>query len=85
MSLLREAGHQSVWSPVCQDQVASGHARVGVVCLGGAPLASPTLATSEFLEFLSLRRALRFTLSSGKGGVVHLFVIHGHQGGGGGL
>ena len=35
---LCKAGHQSVWSPVCQDQVAGGHAGEGVVCLGGAPL-----------------------------------------------
>ena len=35
---LRKAGHQSVWSPACQDQVAGGHAGVGVVSLGGAPL-----------------------------------------------
>ena len=33
---LRKAGHQSVWSPACQDQVAGGHAGVGVVSLGGA-------------------------------------------------
>ena len=35
---LRTAGHQSVWSPACQDQVGGGHAGVGVVSLGGAPL-----------------------------------------------
>ena len=49
--LPRKAGHQSVCSPACQDQVAGGHAGVGVVSLGGAPLALPTLATSEFQEF----------------------------------
>ena len=38
---LRRAGHQSVWSPACQDQVAGGHAGVGVVSLGGAPLSLP--------------------------------------------
>ena len=27
---LRRAGHHSVWSPACQDQVAGGHAGVGV-------------------------------------------------------
>ena len=32
---LRKAGYQSVWSPACQDQVAGGHAGVGVVSLGG--------------------------------------------------
>ena len=47
---LRNAGYQSVWSPACQDQVAGGHAVVGVVSLGGAlPL------TSFFLSPLSLR------------------------------
>ena len=38
----RKAG---VWSPACQDQVAGGHAGVGVVSLVGAPLALPTFAT----------------------------------------
>ena len=33
--LLRKGGHQSVCSPACQDQVAGGHAGVGVVSLGG--------------------------------------------------
>ena len=33
---LRGAGHHSVWAPACQDQVAGGHAGVGVVSLGGA-------------------------------------------------
>ena len=31
----RKAGHQSVRSPACQDQVAGGHAGAGVVSLGG--------------------------------------------------
>ena len=34
---LRRTGHQSVWSPACQDQVAGGRAGVGVVSPGGAP------------------------------------------------
>ena len=74
--LLRKAGHQSVWSLACQDQVAGGHAGVGVVSLGGALLVLPTFATSEFQEFSWLGRALRVTLPVGKGGVVHLFVIY---------
>ena len=78
--LLRGAGHQSVWSPACQDQVTGGHAGVGVVSSGGAPLALPTFATSEFLEFFKLGRALRVTLPTDKGGVVHLFVVYGCQG-----
>ena len=31
---LRKAGHQYGWSPAFQDQVAGGHAGVGVVSLG---------------------------------------------------
>ena len=53
---LRKAGYQSVWSPACQDQVAGGHAGVGVVILGGAPLAVPTFATPESKEFFKLGR-----------------------------
>ena len=55
---LRKAGHQSVWPPACQDKVAGGHAGVGVVSLGAAPLASPTFATAGF-------RALRVSLPAG--------------------
>ena len=79
--LLRKAGYQSVWSPACQDQVAGGHA--GVVSLGGAPLALPAFATFEFHEFFGPGRVLRTTLPTGKGGVVHLFVIYGSGSGGG--
>ena len=64
----------------CQDPVAGGHAGVGVVSLGGAPLALPTFATPEFKEFFRMGRALRVTLPTGKGGVVHLFVVYGYQG-----
>ena len=70
---LRKAGHQSVWVPACQDQVAGGHAGVGVVSLGGATVALPSCATSEFKEVFRLGRALRVTLSTGMGGVVRLF------------
>ena len=77
---LRKAGYQSVWAPACQDQVAGGHAGVGIVSLGGAPLASPTLAAPGFQDFFQLGRALRVTLPTGTGGVVHLFVTYGYQG-----
>ena len=77
---LRKAGYQSVWSLACQDQVAGGHARVGVVSLAGAPLALPSFVTPQFKEFFSLGRVLRTTLPTGKGGVVHLFVVDGYQG-----
>ena len=76
---LRRAGHHSVWAPACQDKVAGGHAGVGVVSLGAAPLALPTCATAGFLEFFKLGRALRVTLPAGSGEVVHLFVVYGYQ------
>ena len=71
------AGHQSVWY---HDQVAGGHAGVGVVSLGGAPLCLPSFLTPQFKEFFRLGRALRTTLPTGRGGVVHLFVVCGYQG-----
>ena len=77
---LRKAGFHSVWAPACQDSVPGGHAGVGVVSLGGAPLALPSFVTPEFREFFRLGRALRTTLPTGKGGVVHLFVVYGYQG-----
>ena len=48
--------------------------------MGGAPLALPSFVTSEFQEFFKLGRVLRTTLPTGKGGVVHLFVVYGYQG-----
>ena len=77
---LRVAGFQSVWAPACQDMVAGGHAGVGVVSLGSAPLAAPSSVTSEFREFYPLGRTMRVTLPTGRGGVVHLFVVYGYQG-----
>ena len=70
---LHRAGHQSVWSRACQDQVAGGHAGVGV-------LSPPFFVTPQFQEFFRLGRVLRTTLLTGKGGVVHLFVVYGYQG-----
>ena len=77
---LRRAGHHSVWSLACQDHVAGGHAFVGVVSLGGAPLTLPSFVTPQFQEFFRLGRVLRTTLPTGKGGVVHLFVVCCYQG-----
>ena len=77
---LRRAGFHSVWAPACQDTIPGGHAGVGVVSLGGAPLALPSFVTPEFREFFRLGRVLRTTLPTGKGGVVHLFVVYGYQG-----
>ena len=51
---LRKACHQSVRSPACQDQVAGGHAGVGVVSLGGAPLSLLPFLTPQFKEFFSV-------------------------------
>ena len=77
---LRKTGFHSVWAPACQDSIPGGHAGVGVVSLGGAPLALPSFVTPEFRKFFRLGRVLRTTLPTGKGGVVHLFVVYGYQG-----
>ena len=76
---LRKVGHQSVWSPVCQDQVAGGHAGVGVVSLAGAPLSLPSFITPQFMEFFRLGRAMGTALPTGQEGVHHLFVVYGYQ------
>ena len=60
-------------------RVAGGYAGVGVVSLGGAPLSLPSFVTPQFQEFFKLGRVLRTTLPTGKGGVVHLFVVYGFQ------
>ena len=77
---LRRAGHHSVWAPACQNQVAGGHAGVGVISLGGAPLLLPSFVTPQFHEFFKLGRVLRTTLPTARGGVIHLFVVYGYQG-----
>ena len=77
---LRKAGHHSIWAPACQDKIAGGHAGVGVVSLGGAPLSLPSFVTPQFQEFFMLGRVLRTTLPTAQGGVVHLFVVCGYQG-----
>ena len=59
---------------------AGGHAGVGVVSLGGASLSLPSFVIPQFKEPSRLGRVLRTTLPTGKGGVVHLFVVHGYQG-----
>ena len=50
-----------------------------MVSLGGAPLSLPSSITPQIKEFFRLGRFLRTTLPTGKGGVVHLFVVYGHQ------
>ena len=76
---LRKAGYHSVWAPACQDKIAGGHAGVGVISLGGAPLSLPSIVTPRFQEFFWLGRVLRTTLPTSRGGVVHLFVVYGYQ------
>ena len=76
---LRGANCQSGSDPACQDQISGGHAGVGVISLGGAPLAAPTVVTPECLEFYKLGRALRVTLPTGSRSGVHLFVVYGYQ------
>ena len=77
---LRRAGHHSVWAPACQDKIAGGHAGVGVISLGGAPLSLPSFVTPQCQEFFRLGWVWRTTLPTAKGGVVHLFVVYGYQG-----
>ena len=67
------------WSRACQEQVAGGHAGVGVVSLGGVLLSLPSLVTPEFREFFLLGGVLRTTLLTRKGGVVHLFEVKGNK------
>ena len=81
---LRKAGHHSIWAPACQDQIAGGHAGVGVISLGGAPLSLPSFVTPQFQEFFRLGRVLRTTLPTSQGGVVHLFCCLWLSGSGGG-
>ena len=73
-------GHHSIWDPASQDKIAGGHAGVGVISLGGAPLSLPSFVTPQFQEFFRLGRVLRTTLPTAQGGVVHLFVVYGYQG-----
>ena len=77
---LRRAGHHSIWAPACQDKIAGGHAGVGVISLGGAPLSLPSFVTPQFQELFRSGRILRTTLPTSQGGVVHLFVVYGYQG-----
>ena len=76
---VRSVGHQ-LRAPACQNHIVGGHAGVGVVSLGGAPLAAPSIVTPGFREFHRLGRAMRVTLPTGAGGVVNLFVVYGYQG-----
>ena len=62
------------------NKIAGGHAGVGVISLGGAPLSLPSFVTPQFQEFFMLGRVLRTTLRTAQGGVVHLFVVYGYQG-----
>ena len=43
------------------------------------PQSLPSLVTPQFQEFFRLGRVLRTILPTGKGGVVHLFVVYGYR------
>ena len=43
-------------------------------------LSLPSFVTPQFHEFFKLGRAMRTTLPTARGGVVHLFVVYGYQG-----
>ena len=45
---LLQAGARSVWAPASLEGGHVGHAGVGVVCLRGAPISLPTIATVVF-------------------------------------
>ena len=76
---LRKDGHQSVWAPACQDRVAGGHAGVGVISLGGAPLSLPSLVT-PVPGIFQVGSGFENHFPTAQGGVVHLFVVYGYQG-----
>ena len=44
------------------------------------PFHFPSFVTPQFHEFFKLGRAMRTTLPTARGGVVHLFVVYGYQG-----
>ena len=48
-----------------------------MVCLRGAPISMPTIATVGFSEFYQLGRVLRCHLPVAGGRVVHLAVVFG--------
>ena len=50
-SRLRGKGLANVWAPASQDTSHVGHAGVGVVSLGGAPVSLLTFATAQFKRF----------------------------------
>ena len=77
---LRAKGVASIWAPASQDASHVGNAGVGVVSLRGAPLALPTLVTSQFKSFFDCGRALRCLLPLASGRFLHLFVLYGYQG-----
>ena len=54
LAKVRFVGHQ-LRKADCQDHISYIHAKIGVVSLCGAPLAAPSLVTSEFKECFRLR------------------------------
>ena len=55
---LRKAGHQSIWAPACQHKIAGGHAGVGVISLGGAPLSLPSFCHPSVSGVLLVRQSI---------------------------
>ena len=62
---LKGKGLPSIWAPASQDPSHVGNAGVGVVSLRGAPLALPTVVTSQFKSFFDCGRAVRCLLPLG--------------------
>ena len=79
-SRLRSKGISSVWAPASQDSSHVGNVGVGVVSLRGAPLALPTIVTSQFKSFFDCGRAVRCLLPLASGRFLHLCVLYGYQG-----
>ena len=67
-------------APASLEVVHVGHAGVGVVSLGCAPISLPTVATVGFSDFFQVGRVLMCHLPVAGGRVVHLVVVYGFQG-----
>ena len=77
----RDAYSVGIPKGACGEKSGQIHCKTTVSPL--SPLALPSFVTSELREFFKLGRVLRTTLPTGKGGVVHLFVVSWASGCGG--
>ena len=57
-----------------------GMLELGLLVWGGAPWPFPLVLLLSSRSSLSWGRVLSTTLPTGRGGVVHLFVVYGYQG-----